>query len=266
MVRYCLQFVCLIAAMLVMFPFPTLAAETALTNQPLREIDFVARARKIFYAARTRYQSETNSAEAAWQFARACFDLGEFAKTSADRAEIAETGITVARKLIAQEPNLAEAHYYLAMNLGQLARTKSLGALRLVDQMEVEFSKAAALNEHLDFAGPDRNLGLLYLEAPAFGSIGSRTKARQHLRHAVELEPDYPENRLQLIKAYLRWGDRSSAMREFKALENGWADAQKKLSGDDWTANWVDWEKMYRQDEDKIEETHKQLESPREKN
>ena len=92
------------------------------------------------------------------------------------------------------------------MNLGQLARTKGLGALKLVNQMEHEFTRARDLDEQLDWAGPDRNLGLLYRDAPAIGSIGSRTKAREHLKRAVELAPQYPENRLNLIEAYLQLG------------------------------------------------------------
>ncbi len=113
------------------------------------------------------------------------------------------------------------------MNLGQLARTKLLGALKLVTEMEAEFKAARRLDEHLDFAGPDRSLGLLYLEAPGWPtSVGSRTKARQHLRRAAELAPQYPENRLTLLEAYLRWGDHNGVQRELKALEEIWPAAR----------------------------------------
>ena len=81
-----------------------------------------------------------------------------------------------AGRRIARESNSAPAHYYLGMNLGQLARTKGLAALRLVSQMEHEFTRARELDEQLDWAGPDRNLGLLYRDAPAIGSVGSRAE------------------------------------------------------------------------------------------
>ncbi|MBC8097372.1 MAG: hypothetical protein H7Y43_16325 [Akkermansiaceae bacterium] len=222
-----------------------LAADQFRTNEPMRQIDFAVRAKKIFLNARVRFQSETNHPEAAWQFARACFDLGEFAPNDSDRAEVAEMGIAVAKPLVTRQPRLAEAHYYLAMNLGQLARTKSLGALRLVDQMETEFLAAAKLNEKLDHAGPDRNLGTLYLEAPSFGSIGSRSKARQHLRRAVQIAPDYPENRLILTEAYSRWNEQTLAAREFKLLTEGWDLARQKFTGEEWGSNWIDWEKRF---------------------
>ncbi|HLP75334.1 MAG TPA: hypothetical protein VK327_00310 [Candidatus Paceibacterota bacterium] len=221
----------------------------------MRQIDFAAREKKIFLEARTRYRSETTNSEAAWQYARACFDLGEFATSDSDRAEVAEMGIAAAKKLVASRPALAEGHYYLAMNLGQLARTKSLGALRLVDEMETEFLAARKLNDKLDYGGPDRNLGTLYLEAPSFGSIGSRSKARLHLRRAVEVEPNYPENRLALTEAYLRWKDHALAAKEFKLLADGWVQAHQKFSGDAWGANWLDWDKRFEKLKAKLGET-----------
>jgi tetratricopeptide (TPR) repeat protein len=241
----------------------TAAADADSTNEPLPHIDLAVRAKKIFLTARSRYHSETNNPEAAWQFSRACFDLGEFATTDSDREDVAKTGIAVAKRLIAQHPESAEAHYYLGMNLGQLARTKTLGALPLVDQMEVEFSAALKRNPKLDHAGPDRNLGMLYLEAPSFGSIGSRSKARQHLRRAVELAPDYPENRLILIEAYARWNDHTLAAREFKILADNWESAKKTYNGEEWAASWLDWNKRFQKLKAQFSEASKQLETPR---
>jgi hypothetical protein len=148
------------------------------------------------------------------------------------------------------------------MNLGQLARTKTLGALRIVDEMEREFKTAGELDEHFDYAGPDRNLGLLYLEAPSIGSIGSRTKARHHLRRAAELAPDYPENRLNLIEALLRWSDRASARRELQALETLWPRARAALAGDDWTKSWKEWEQRLNSTRKKLQEPSRVLEAP----
>src|SRR5438132_12182095 len=106
------------------------------------------------------------------------------------------------------------------MNQGQLARTRGLGALKIVDEMQREFIIARDLDAHFDHGGPERNLGLLYRDAPSLGSIGNRNKARVHLQRAAELAPEYPENRLNLIEAYLKWSDRNGARRELKALED----------------------------------------------
>src|ERR1051326_2638785 len=143
------------------------------------------------------------------------------------------------------------------MNLGQLAQTRGLGALKLVKQMEGEFTIAKDLDEHFDYAGPDRNLGLLYLGAPVLASIGSRSKARQHLKRAVELAPEYPENRLNLIEAYSKWGDRHDATRELKALEEGWDAARVQFAGEQWFSSWVDWEERLKKVKKKVEEPSK---------
>jgi tetratricopeptide (TPR) repeat protein len=198
--------------------------------------------REFDLALRHRQAAPTNVA-LAWQFGRACFDRAELATNHAERAELAEQGIAACRRALHLETNSAAAHYYLAMNLGQLARTRTIGALKLVDEMEAAFKTAGTLDERFDFAGPDRNLGLLYLEAPGWPtSIGSRSKARHHLRRAVELSPQYPENRLNLVEACLKWGDRSGARRGLKALEEIWSVAQANFSGETWSVAWRDWE------------------------
>jgi tetratricopeptide (TPR) repeat protein len=198
----------------------------------------------VLVAARGRYQREATNAEAAWQFGRACFDRAEFATNDTERATLAVAGIAAMRTLTAREPKLAAGHYYLAMNLGQLARTKLLGALKLVDEMEHEFKAARALDEHFDHAGPDRNLGELYFQAPGWpASIGSHTKARKHLEHAVVLAPNYPENRLNLLEAYCDWDEPKGIRHELKALAELWPAAKTNFTGTAWIADWTLWEK-----------------------
>ena len=221
------------------------------TNQswikpPAASSSFAARVERIFLEARSRYLADTNNATNAWQFGRACFDLGELATNNATKAAIAEQGIAACRESIACDPKSAPAHCYLGMTIGRLADTKrNLAALKMVKEVERAFNTARELDEHFSFAAPDRNLGLLYFEAPGFISIGSRSKARQHFQRAVELAPDYPENRLCLIEALLKWGDHDAALGEFKALEKLWRSAKAKYSGDDQADNWADWEKRF---------------------
>ena len=138
------------------------------------------RARRLYWEAEARYKKEPNKVEATWEFGRACFDLAEFSTNSTERAEIAQQGIAACRQALTHDRDSAPAHYYLGMNLGELAQTRGLGALKLVDQMQTEFELARTLNELLDYAGPDRNLGLLYRDAPSWISLGSKSKARKH--------------------------------------------------------------------------------------
>lgn len=208
----------------------------------------VARVQERFQQAHEQFLAQTNDAEAAWHFARACFDLADVATNSSQRraeiAEIANQGIAAARHSLALNSNSAPAHYYLGMNYGKLADAKrNLFALRLTKDMEREFLAARAIDEHFDRAGPDRNLGLLYWQAPAIGSIGSRSKARQYLKFAVQTAPDFPENQLNMIEAYLKWGPQADARRQFEEFEKLWPDAQKQFSGEEWAITWADWNK-----------------------
>jgi len=237
----------------------------ALAAPSAAETGFAAYAKKSFQEAQARYQKAPGEAAAAWQFGRACFDLAEFATNNPGRASLADQGIAACRLAIARGTNSAPAHYYLAMNVGQLARTKGLAALKLVDQMEQEFNRARALDKLLDHAGPDRNLGLLYRDAPVIGSVGSRSRAREHLKRAVDLAPQYPENRLSLIEAYLQWGERNGAHSELLVLEQAWPAARTNFVGEAWAASWADWDPRLKKLKKKLEEPPKALGSPRAK-
>ena len=211
--------------------------------------------RHSYELAKKEYDTHPQDADKAWHFARSTFDLADAVSTSSERAQIAQQGIAACKQALTQTQDSVPLRYYLGLNQGELARTKSLGALKLVDQMEQEFTKAIALDPSFDYAGPERSLGLLYRDAPAFASIGSKTKARAHLQRALELAPRYPENRINLIESELKWGDRKSARRELKLLEDTWADARSEFAGPQWTVSWDDWT-------DRLQKIRKTLEEP----
>lgn len=190
------------------------------------------------------FQTTTNSAEVAWRYGRACFDMSWGQKEPTLEAKYAEEGIAACRAALALYPSSAQAHYYLGMNIGQVADTKrNLSAFRMVKDMEREFQAARLLDKKLDYAGPDRNLGLLYRDAPSIISVGSRSKARQHLEEAVQIAPDFPENQLNLIESYLKWDYKTEAVRQFGELEKMWPQAEKNFTGVEWKSTWVDWNK-----------------------
>ncbi len=200
-----------------------------------------ARAESALASARAGTSSSQVSPTAALQLGKACFDLAEFATNKTERASLAEQGIAACRQALAGT-NSVQVHYYLALNLGQLARTKSLGALKLLTQMRDEFEAARRLDANYDHAGPDRNLGVIFRDAPGLFSIGDREKARQHLEKAVALAPEYPENRLDLAAAYLEWGERSKAEAQMQKLEELLPNAHQRFAGPAWDARWADWE------------------------
>jgi hypothetical protein len=222
------------------------------TNAPL------ARAEQICREARADYESHSNRVESACNLARACFDLAEFPEEDAARTALGREGMAAARHALSMQPTNAAAHYYLALNMGEIARTKRMSGLKLVAEMEEEFEIARSLDEKLDYAGPDRCLGLLYRDAPGWPlSIGSRADARKHLLRAVDLGPDYPENWINLIESCLEWGDASHASQNAVSLRELWPRAKSKLTGPPWEASWNDWDDRWDKIQKKLAEKTK---------
>jgi tetratricopeptide (TPR) repeat protein len=204
-------------------------------------------AERAYDAARAGWADDAEHADRAWRLGRACFDWAEHATNDTHRAALAREGIAACERALSLISTSAPAHYYLGMNRGQLARTMTLGALKLVSAMEQDFLRARALDRHFDEAGPDRNLGLLYLFAPGWPvSLGNQKKARSHLEAAVELVPLHPGNRLNLMEAYARWG-RVELLRAQLEVWNKTAEkARVAYSGESWRWDWQEWDERLR--------------------
>ncbi len=242
-----------------------LAAGPVLADGPPGQA-FAARAGAEFRRAQNQFQANTNDPAAAWQFARACFDLADFATNSAERAAIARQGIAACGQLLVRQTNSAPGHYYLAMDEGQLARAEapSLAAYHLVKQMEREFKTAAEADPVFDYAGPARCLGLLYRDSPGWPfSIGSRRKAREWLELAAQLAPDYPENRLVLAESLLQWHATDDASNELQRLDALWPRAQTNFTGAAWERSWDDWSARRDLARKKLEEISAPAKPPR---
>lgn len=207
---------------------------------------FSARARRSFEkAANEMHKNPANDAVLV-VLGHAAFDWAEFARDDDERAAVAQTGIDAMQRVVTRSPTNGAAHYWLGMNLGQLARTKSLGALKLVREMEDEFQRARELDEHVDYAGPDRSLGLLYRDAPGWpASIGSKKKALEHLERAEQLHPEFPENQFALLESYEQWSERQNFAQQLKTTEKVLLEARQKFAGPDWESNWHDWNQRW---------------------
>ena len=210
----------------------------------LDDSPLAAYARSRHLAARRQYEADTVNPTNAAQLACTCYDAANFATNRAEHASLAREGIAICRKAIAGHPKYAPAHYYLAMNLGELAQAEapSLAAYRLVHEVEREFKTAAELDVNLDYAGPARNLGELYFQAPGWPfSIGSKWKAREWLARAAALAPEYPENLLNLAEAQLQWSEPKSFAATIKNLDARWPAARTNFAGAAWERSWLDW-------------------------
>jgi tetratricopeptide (TPR) repeat protein len=209
----------------------------AVTNVAVWKQNEFGRTQKIYLAA-------TNNVTNGWLFALAAFELAEFVTNETGRASLARQGIAASQSAVASDPKSGAGHYYLAMNYGQLARAEapSLTAYRLVHEVEREFKAAADLDETFDHAGPARNLGALYFQAPGWPwSVGSKKKARECFQRAAALAPDYPENHINLAEAHIKWHERAEAEKAIKAVESLWPAVPTNFPGVAWQSLRDEW-------------------------
>jgi tetratricopeptide (TPR) repeat protein len=109
--------------------------------------------------------------------------------------------------------------------------------------MEATWLKAIELDPKFNYAGAHRALGLLYLEAPGWPiSLGSHAKARQHLKKAVELSPDYPDNQLCWLEVLLKGDEMKAVIAQTNTVETVMTAARTKFTGEEWKRDWEDWD------------------------
>ena len=184
---------------------------------------------------------DPKSFDVAARGAKACgFLTEEFPNDKAARGRYADRGAAYARVAQAADASRVEGHYWLGINLGQLATTKTNGA-ELVPKVLEAAKEATKLDEKYDFAGPLRLLGSLYAKAPEPPvSVGDREEGVRNLERAVELYPGYPQNVLHLGDALLANDKLADAERRYNQVLNAqpdplWAarlDAWKKQARD----------------------------------
>ncbi len=127
--------------------------------------------------------------------------------------KFAGIGVKAARTAGINKSN-PEACYYFALNQGLIIRSAGLFAINKLPEIH-EALQVAQNAAHLDYGGPLRVLGMLYIKAPAWPSgIGDLDKALDLLRQATEKYPSHPLNYMFYGDALLQDDDKE------KALEN----------------------------------------------
>lgn len=154
-----------------------------------------------------------------WRGSRACAWLTEEFTDKQRRASYAQKGIDLAKRAVEVDAKRVEGHYYLGINIGQSATTKTVGAYMMVPRVVKAGIAAMKIDEKFDHAGPSRLVGTVYAKAPPWpASIGDLDEGLQHLSHAVQLAPDYPQNHLHYGDALLSDGKLNEAEREYKLV------------------------------------------------
>lgn len=197
-------------------------------------------------AAQEQFAATPTNLLPALALGRACFELAEFATNSTQRAALAEQGIAACHRALSLSPTNAAAYCALGLNLGQLARTRTLGALKLVPQIEAAWLAAATSDPQVNHAAPHRLLAMLYDGAPGWPlSIGSSAAARTNFQQAVRLAPDYADNWLVYLEACLGWSDLQTARSLVTPAAAAMAKAPQLFPGTDWAWELQDWQQRW---------------------
>ncbi|MBN1441755.1 MAG: tetratricopeptide repeat protein [Planctomycetes bacterium] len=179
------------------------------------------------------YESSVNGYDALWRGVRACAWLAANHPDIKERAEHAILGIRMGRASVRQPgpasslSNRAEPYYYLALVLGSYCEViheqGGIPRAALLRESMENALMAKAIDERIDHAGPHRYLGKLMVEtADALShKIGTFEAGIEHLQRAVELSPDFAENRLFLAQALKEDGEYEAARDQIhKILES----------------------------------------------
>ena len=210
------------------------------------QTNFITRTQTAFQIAQQAYSANSTNFTTALALGRAAFDFAEFSKSDDERERLAQIGINAAKAALSFDANSAPAHYYLGLNISQLARTKKLGALKLVTEMESALESSIALDPKYENAGAMRTLSVLYREAPGWPmSIGNKTKARTLMERALQLAPSYPASHLNYMEALQKWRDFKSLAERIAIYEALLPKAQKEFTGEHWEDEWADWTRRW---------------------
>lgn len=142
---------------------------------------------------------------------------GEADKTK--RLEDARLGHKLALSASRAYPRSGLACYLTAYLAGLEAENNPLMGLKLVKEIEHNALLALERNPGVDHAGPARMLGELYLRAPGPPtSVGDMEKSIEYFRQAVDIDPNWAENRKGLIEALIEDEQTDEACSELTVL------------------------------------------------
>jgi hypothetical protein len=152
-----------------------------------------------------------------WRAARVYYHVGDNAAKS-EKLAYFEKGIAVGQRAIAQLPNAAEGHFWLAANYGGYSQQKgAFKALATVKKIRAEMETVLRLNDRYHSGSAYLALGELDRQLPRLLG-GSVKRAVERLEQGVRVAPHNLEMKLALAQAYQEAGRKEDARRQLQEL------------------------------------------------
>jgi tetratricopeptide (TPR) repeat protein len=153
-----------------------------------------------------------------------CFLLADRTDTDQVRRErFASEGVNWAEIALAESGEEdGDVYYYLAVNLGIAVKEHMALALKNLDRLVSGLEKALELSPDVNYGGPYRVLGMLYLMAPPWPQgIGDGDRALELLDEAIKRHPEHPKNHIFYAQALWEMEGEDSKKETRKHLEKG---------------------------------------------
>ncbi|MCE9596576.1 MAG: hypothetical protein K8S54_01280 [Spirochaetia bacterium] len=133
---------------------------------------------------------------------------------SREREDAFDHGVKYGQEAITLNPRAIYGNFWCASNLGYLGMCRgALASLASIDPFKKSMEVVLRENENFYFAGPHRALGRLMHQAPGWPiSIGNKNKAAEHLEKAVQIAPNFFNNRLYLAEILMDLGKKEKAL------------------------------------------------------
>jgi tetratricopeptide (TPR) repeat protein len=211
-------------------PF-TSARETTLAAA-LREGDYAFQAfdnETALVCYQRAFAIDSTNCDVLWKLARGNVDRGMVAPAD-EKARWFATSEGLARRAVALYPDSSEAHFFLAVAIGQM--TKVTGGKRRIElSKDVKREAEATLSIAPGHAGAMHVLGRWNYEIAGLGWFskvaakvvyggvpsGSYQEAKEWFERAIALRPDMPLNRLWLGETLIKLDDYPGAREELQA-------------------------------------------------
>jgi tetratricopeptide (TPR) repeat protein len=130
--------------------------------------------------------------------------LADHGSEAKERESLAVSAVQTAQWCGKRQPDNPACDYWLAIAVGLQAREVRQTAEDGLKTMIESLTRAIAKDPSYDRAGPERVMALLLVRAPGWPlGPGDPELGLSHARRAVELDPDFPPNRLCLAEALL---------------------------------------------------------------
>lgn len=156
-----------------------------------------------------------------------------FESKSIDKTKYAEAGQKVIKAYLDKNSKSGVGHYLYAYLVGKHAQLSPLSGLDLVPVLEQEALLSEKLSPEVDFGGPARMLGELYLEAPSPPfSVGDLGKSLDYFKKAVKIAPGFYLNHLGYGAALLEDGEKDNACVQYGTALSNKSFNKKSLEND----------------------------------